>query len=149
MKVRREDVTVMAFMSLMAAPLIAFMTFDFMFPNITTPSLEKNMMVMFAISILAGMPAGYFIKRTDVAMVTVILYVVVGYALALLYYTMPYLIYDIDIVVPGLYYVLFFRITVVLLFIFVLGGFIGAVFGQLVRDSIKKETTRLTWDEGE
>jgi hypothetical protein len=128
-------------------PAIAYMTIDFLFPNMSVASLDKNLMAMLAISIVVGMPSGYLIRRSDLAMVTVIAYVSIGYVLALVYYSMPYTIYDVELVLPSFYYMLFFRFTVILLFIFVLGGFMGAVFGQIMRDSVSREATSLTWSQ--
>jgi VIT1/CCC1 family predicted Fe2+/Mn2+ transporter len=147
-KLNRDDVAKMGLMALLSAPPIAFMTFDFMFPNISTPSLEKNLMVVFLISILAAVPSGYFTRRTDLAMVTVFLYTAVGYILAVALYSAPYTIFNLEQVLPAFYYAMFFRFTVVLLFLFVLGGFIGTVFGQMVRDMIRKEQTSLTFKDG-
>lgn len=138
----------MVLMALMSAPPIAFMTFDFMFPNISTPSLEKNLMVVFFISILAAIPSGYFTRRTDLAMVTVFLYTAVGYALAVLLYSTPYTLFNLEQILPEFYYAMFFRFTIVLLFLFILGGFIGSVFGQMVRDMIRREETGLTFKGG-
>jgi len=145
MRLGREDAKKVMAISLMSAPPIAFMAFDFMFPNITTPSMNKEMLVMLAVSILAGIPSGYFNRRVDLAMLSVIAYTAIGYILAVVYYSTPFTLYDIELILPGLYYALFFRFTIILLFIFVLGGFMGTVFGQLVRDSMKKETTKLTF----
>ena len=128
---------------------IAFMSFDFMFPNISTPSLGKNLLVLFLLSILAGVPSGYFVRRTSIALLNVVLYVAFGYCLAVVLYSAPYSLYDIELVLPSFYYTLFFRYTVVLLFLFVLGGFMGSVFGQLVSDSISREETRLRWKDEE
>lgn len=147
MKLSKEDIIVSVLVMLMSSTPIAFMSFDFMFPNISTPSLEKNLLLLFIVSILIGAPSGYFIRRTSVAMMTVILYVALGYALAVVMYSTPYSLYDIDLVLPSFYYTLFFRYTIVLLFLYVLGGFIGVVFGQIVKDSIRREQTKLTWSD--
>jgi cytochrome c oxidase subunit IV len=40
---------------------------------------------------------------------------------------------------------IFVRYTIILLFMFVLGGFIGAVFSGMLRDSVKGEETKLTF----
>jgi len=147
MRFQKEDLMRMGFISVLSAPPIAFMAFDFFFPNISTPSLGKNMLVVFLLSILSGMPSGYFSRRVDAAMLTVILYVAVGYSLAVVFYSAPYLIFNLELLVPGFYYTMFFRFTVILLFLFVLGGFMGAVFGAMVRDSVRREETRLTFPE--
>ena len=135
----------MALMAGISAPPIAFMNFDFMFPNISTPSLEKNLMVVFLLSILTAIPSGYFTRRTDLAMVTVFLYTAVGYVLAVALSSAPYTIFDLEQVLPAFYYAMFFRFTIILLFLFILGGFIGTVFGQMVRDMIRREETALTF----
>ena len=59
MRFREDDWKRVLMVTLICAPAIAFMTFDFVFPNISTPSLEKNLMVAFLMSMLFGMPAGY------------------------------------------------------------------------------------------
>jgi hypothetical protein len=145
MRLTRDDVVRLALVSVLSAPPIAFMTFDFMFPNISTPSLGKSLMVVFLLSILTGMPSGYFTRRTDLAMVSVFFYTAVGYALAVLLYSAPYTIYHLDQVLSDFYYAMFFRFTIILLFLFVLGGFMGAVFGQMVRDWVRSEETKLTF----
>ncbi|MGQ9587231.1 MAG: hypothetical protein ACUVT7_02460 [Thermoplasmata archaeon] len=145
MKLTGDDVVKMALLSLLGAPPIAFMTFDFMFPNISTPSLGKNLMVVFLLSVLTGMPGGYFTRRTDLAMVSVFFYTATGYVLAVVLYSVPYTVYNIEEVLPDFYYAMFFRLTVILLFLFVLGGFMGTVFGQIVRDWVRREETRLTF----
>lgn len=147
MKMPREELLRTLLITVMSSFPIAFMSFDFMFPNISTPSLGKNLMVLFLISMLAGVASGYLLRRTSMAMLTVIMYVALGYCIGLVMYSTPYTLYDIDLVLPSFYYTLFFRYTVVLLFLFVLGGFVGVVLGQLVRDSMSREQTKLTWTE--
>jgi hypothetical protein len=49
---------------------------------------------------------------------------------------------------PSFYYGIFFRFTVILLFLFVLGGFIGTILGQMVRDMIRREETGLVFKGG-
>jgi magnesium-transporting ATPase (P-type) len=147
MKVNRDDTIKMIVIALLGSTPIAFMTFDFMFPNISTPSLEKNMMAVLAISALVGLPCGYLSRRTDMAMMTVILYTAIGYALAVVLYSAPYLTHHIALILPGFYYAMFFRFTLLLLFLYVLGGFVGTVLGQWIRDSIGTEETSLTWKE--
>jgi len=150
MKLTREDLAKSLLMMVMSGIPIGFMSFDFMFPNISTPSMEKNLLVLFLISILAGVGPGYFLRRTSVAMLTVIMYVAFGYCLGVVLYSAPYSLYDIELILPSFYYTIYFRYTIILMFLFVLGGFIGVIFGQLVRDSISREETRLTWrDERE
>jgi hypothetical protein len=146
MKLTKDDVIKLALVSMLSAPPIAFMTFDFMFPNISTPSLQKNLMAVFLMSILAGIPSGYFTRRTDLAMVSVFFYTAVGYMLAVLLYSAPYTVYHMGQVLPEFYYALFFRFTIILLFLFILGGFMGTVFGQMVRDWIRSEETPLAFE---
>jgi hypothetical protein len=148
MKLTKDDVVKLALVSAMSAPPIAFMTFDFMFPSISTPSLQKNLMVVFLMSILTGMPSGYFTRRTDLAMVSVFFYTAVGYVLAVLLYSAPYTLYNLEQVLSDFYYAMFFRFTIILLFLFILGGFMGAVFGQMVRDWVRGEETQLTFRGG-
>jgi len=140
-KLTREDVLKIVLIALISAPPIAFMSFDFMFPNISSPSLGKSLLAVFVLSILTGMPSGYFNRRTDLAMVSVFLYTAVGYALAVLFYSAPYTLYNLEQILPDIYYAMFFRFTIILLFFFVLGGFMGAVLGQLTRDWIRREET--------
>jgi hypothetical protein len=148
MKLTKDDFVKLVLVSALSAPPIAFMSFDFMFPNISTPSLQKSLMVVFLLSILTGMPSGYFTRRTDLAMVSVFFYTAVGYALAVLLYSAPYTLYNLDQVLSDFYYAMFFRFTIILLFLFVLGGFMGAVFGQMVGEWVKKEETQLTFKGG-
>ncbi len=144
MRLREEAPRTVA-LALLSAPPIAFMAFDFFFPNLSTPSLNKNLMLVFLISILTGVPSGYFSRRLDAAMVTVLLYVSLGYILGLTFYSVPFLFYNIHVLLPGFYYMIFVRYTIILLFMFVLGGFIGAVFSGMLRDSVKGEETKLTF----
>src|SRR4030042_4279691 len=130
MKFTKEDLAKMALISLISAPPVAFMTFDFLFPKLSAPSFGKSLLLVLSLSVLTGMPSGYFTKRTDLAMVNVFFYTASGYALAVLLYSAPYTIYDLENLLPEFYYAMFFRFTIVLLFIFVLGGFMGTVFGQ-------------------
>jgi hypothetical protein len=148
MKLNKDELARMGLMMLLSAPLIAFVTFDFMFPNISTPSLQKNLMVVFLLSILAAVPSGYFTRRTDLAIVTVFLYTALGYILAVVLYSAPYTVFDLEEVLPSFYYGIFFRFTVILLFLFVLGGFIGTILGQMVRDMIRREETGLVFKGG-
>ena len=147
MKLTRDDMVKMALVSLMSAPPIAYMTFDFMFPNISTPSFGKSLLMVFLLSILTGMPSGYFTKRTDLAMASVFFYTALGYVLAVLFYSAPYTMYNLDQVLSEFYYAMFFRFTIVLLFLFILGGFLGTVFGQMVRDWMRGEETGLVFAE--
>ncbi|MCJ7606474.1 MAG: hypothetical protein MUO94_01330 [Thermoplasmata archaeon] len=131
----------------LGAPAIAFMSFDFMFPNLSTPSLDKSVLAVLLISIVTGMPVGYVTRRIDLALLSVLSYTAAGYLIGLLMYSSPYLMYDIEILLPSLYYTAFIRYTVILVFIFAFGGFVGAVFGGLIRESVDREETSLTWRE--
>lgn len=131
----------MGLMALISAPGVAFVFFDFLFPNLSTPSLEKNMLVLFLLAILFGMPSGYLTRRTDLAILTVILYVFLGYVIAIVAYSAPFSVYDFSIVFPGLYIMFFLNMTVIPLLILVLGGFIGVIVGQLLGESMDKEET--------
>ena len=141
MRVRADDLKRMLIVSLFSVPAVAFMTFDFVFPNISTPSLDKNMLAGFLVAILFGMPSGYFLRRTDIAILTVFVYVLVGYMVAILAYSAPFLFYEFRIIFPGLYFMFFLNRTVILMMLFVLGGFIGVVLGQLLGESTEKEET--------
>ncbi len=143
----RESLGLVALVSTLSAMPIAFLTFNSMFPNVTTPSLESNMLLVFLLSILVAVPVGYFIRKPDMAIVCVFLYTLIGYMLALVLYSMPYLFYDVRLVLPSFYYLIFFRFTFILVFIYILGGFVGVVLGQVMRDSVGGEATRLTWSE--
>jgi len=126
---------------LISAPPIAFMTFDFVFPNVSTPSLEKNLLVAFLLSALFGMPAGYFNRRTDLAIVTVLVYVSIGYVLALVAYSAPFLFYDFEVIFPGLYVMFFLNMTVIPMMLFTFGGIVGVILGQLLRESYESDET--------
>lgn len=147
MKLTRDDISKMALVSLIGAPPIAFMSFDFMFPNISTPSFGKSLLLVFLLSVMTAIPSGYFTKRTDLAMVSVFFYTAIGYALAVLFYSAPYTLYDLEQVLSDFYYAMFFRFTIILLWLFILGGFMGTMFGQVVRDWIRREETSLTFAE--
>ncbi|MDH3365868.1 MAG: hypothetical protein OEM29_07715 [Thermoplasmata archaeon] len=117
------------------------MTFDFVFPNVSTPSLEKNLLVAFLLSALFGMPAGYFNRRTDLAIVTVLVYVSIGYVLALVAYSAPFLFYDFEVIFPGLYVMFFLNMTVIPMMLFTFGGIVGVILGQLLRESYESDET--------
>jgi hypothetical protein len=140
-RVRVEDWKRMVTMALMSAPGVAFVFFDFIFPNLTTPSIEKNMLVLFLLAIMFGMPSGYLTRRTDLAILTVLLYVTIGYAIAVLAYSAPFTVYDFSIVLPGLYFMFFVNMTIIPLLIVVLGGFIGVILGQVLGESMDREET--------
>jgi hypothetical protein len=148
MRIRREELSRMLVVSLFSAPVIAFMTFDFVFSNISTPSLERNIMVAFLLAILFGMPSGYLLKRPDLAIVNVLIYVTLGYSLALVAYSAPFLFYDFRVIFPGLYFLFFMNRTVILVMLYVLGGVIGAVLGQLLRESVDTGETAQWFSKG-
>lgn len=141
MKVRSDDWIRIFVLALITAPAVAFMTFDFVFPNISTPSLQKNLLVAFLLSILFGMPSGYMTKRTDIAVVTILVYVLVGYILAVVAYSAPFLFYDFDVIFPGQYVMFFLNMTVILVMLFFLGGVIGVIMGQILRESYESDET--------
>ncbi len=141
MKVRLDDWIRILVLALITAPAIAFMTFDFVFPNISTPSLQKNLLVAFLLSILFGMPSGYMTRRMDIAVVTILVYVLVGYILAIVAYSAPFLFYDFDVMFPGQYVLFFLNMTVILVMLFFLGGMIGVIMGQILRESYEGDET--------
>ena len=147
MRLSRKEFWQMIAVTLMSAPPIAYMSFDFMFPNLTPFSTGKNLAVILAISFVTGLPSGYFIRRTDLTLLTTILYTSVGYVLAVLMYSGPYTFYQVEMVLPDLYYALFFRFTIVLLFFYVIGGFVGAVSGQMIGEAIDREETSTNFAE--
>ncbi len=148
MKIRREDWTRMFMVALFSAPAIAFMTFDFVFPNLSSLSLGKNLLAAFLLAALFGMPSGYLTRRTDLAIVTVILYVFIGYILAIIAYSTPFLFYDFKVIFPDLYIMFFLNMTVILLMLFVFAGFIGVILGQLLAESFEKEETSQSFSRG-
>ena len=87
------------------------------------------------------MPPGYFLRRTDAAIVTVLLYVIMGYALSMIAYSAPFLFYDFRLIFPGLYFMFFLNRPIILMMLFVLGGLIGVVLGQMLRESVETEET--------
>lgn len=147
MKIRRDDWMKILFTTLISAPAVAFMTFDFVFPNISTPSLDKNLMVAFLMSILFGMPSGYMTRRTDVAIIAVIFYVAVGFMIALTAYSAPFLFYDFGVIFPDLYVMFFLNMTVILEMLFFLGGVVGVIIGQVLRESYEKDETSQVFSE--
>jgi ABC-type spermidine/putrescine transport system permease subunit I len=141
MRIKMEDLKRMLVVSLFSVPAIAFIIFDFVFPNISTPSLDKNMMAAFLLSLLFGLPPGYFLRRTDLAIVTVLICVFLGYLLALIAYSAPFIFYDFRVIFPGLYFMFFLNRTVVLIMLLFLGGVIGVVLGQMLRETMETEET--------
>jgi hypothetical protein len=147
-KIRAEDWRRMAAVAAFSAPAIAFMAFDFVFPNVSSPSLNKNFFVAFMLSILFGMPSGYLTRRTDLAIVTVLVYVFLGYVLAIVAYMAPFLFYDFRVVFPDMYVMFFLNLTVIPLMLFALGGFIGVVLGQMLGESFDREETAQSFSRG-
>lgn len=147
MRLGRQDVWRMLGVVLVSAPAIAYTSFDFMFPSLTPFSTDKNLLLILAISFLAGLPSGYFIRRVDLSMLTTMLYTAVGYALAVVMYSAPYAFTNVELVLPGLYYALFFRLTIILLFFFVMWGFIGTILGHVIRDALTREETSFMFAE--
>lgn len=141
MRIRAEDLKKLAVLTLISAPAIAFMTFDFVFPNVTTLSLEKNLLVAFLLSTLFGMPAGYMTKRIDMAVLTVLAYVTVGYSLAITAYSAPFIFYNFSVMFPDLYVLFFLNMTVIPVMLFVLGGIVGVMLGQVLQESYEREET--------
>jgi hypothetical protein len=148
MTIRREDWGGMCTLALMSAPAIAFMTFDFVFPNISAPSLGKNMFAAFLVSALAAMPSGYLLRKTDVAIVTVMVYTFLGYVLAIVAYAGPFLFFDFSVIFPGLYILFFLNTTIIPFLIFMVGGFMGVVFGQILWESAEKGETAQAFSRG-
>ncbi len=141
MRLGRQDAWQILGVVLVSAPVVAYMTFDFMFPNLTPFSMKWNLLIILTLSLLAGLPSGHFIRRMEISMLTTMLYIAVGYALAVLMYSAPYAINNVEMVLPGLYYALFFRLTVVLLFFYIMWGFIGTVLGHVIREMLNREET--------
>jgi len=138
----------MAVVAAFSAPAIAFMAFDFVFPNISSPSLNKSFFVAFMLSILFGLPSGYLTRRTDLAIVTVLVYVFIGYVLAILAYMAPFLFYDFHVIFPDMYLMFFLNLTIIPLMLFALGGFMGVVLGQMLGESFDREETAQTFSKG-
>ena len=141
MRVRAEDLRRILLLSLLSAPVIAFMSFDFVFPNVSTPSLDKNLFVAFLLSALFGIPAGYFNRRTDHAIMTVFIYITIGYIIALAAYSAPFLFYDFEVMFPDYYVMFFLNMTVIPMMLFVFGGIVGMIVGQILRESFEREET--------
>jgi len=147
MKAERESVFGLVASVLMCATPIAFLTFEFMLPNVSYPGIGKNLLVILLLSILTGIPAGLLNKKTNFAIVSIFLYTIIGYLLAFLFYMFPFVAYNANLAIPGLYYAAFLRFTIVLVFLFVFGGIIGVVGGQYLRDSVGRVETKILWGE--
>ncbi|UCE45794.1 MAG: hypothetical protein JSU93_02680 [Methanobacteriota archaeon] len=141
MRIKADDWKRALVLSLLSAPAIAFMVFDFVFPNISTPSLDKNLLVAFLMAALFGTPAGYFNRRTDHAILTVFIYISIGYVIAVIAYSAPFLFYDFEVIFPGLYIMFFLNMTVIPLMLLVFGGIVGVIIGQILRESYEREET--------
>ena len=141
MRVRAEDWRRMIVMAVLSAPGVAFVFFDFIFPNLTTPSLDRNMFVLFLLATMFGMPSGYLTRRTGLAIATVLLYLVIGYTLAVVAYSAPFTIYDFSVIFPDLYFMFFVNMTVIPLLVMAVGGFVGVILGQLLGESMDREET--------
>ncbi len=143
----RADIVGFVASILMCSTPIAFLTFEFMLPNISYPNFGKNLLIIFILSILTGIAAGLLNKKTNFAISSIFAYTLLGYLLAFLFYMFPFVAYSASIAIPGLYYAAFLRFTIILVFIFVFGGVIGVVGGQYFRDSFDREETKILWSE--
>ena len=141
LSIRADEWKRILVLSALSAPAIGFMTFDFVFPNVSTPSLDKNLLVGFLMAALFGTPAGFFNRRTDHAILTVFIYIAIGYVIALIAYSAPFLFYDFEVIFPDLYVMFFLNMTVIPMMLFVFGGIIGVIVGQALRESFEKEET--------
>ena len=145
MKVERGDLIAFVVTALVCSTPVAYLTFEFMLPNISFPAFGKNLLIIFLLSILTGVPAGLLNRKTSYAMVSVFVYTIVGYLLAFVFYMFPFAAYGAQLTIPGLYYAAFLRFTIILVFLFVFGGIIGVVGGQYLRDTVGREETKLAW----
>jgi len=147
LKIERSEALWLIASILLSSTPVAFMTFEFMLPNVSFPAIGKNLLAVFLLSMVAGMPAGLLNERTKYAVMAVMAYTFVGYFLSIVFYSVPYSVFGAELAIPGLYYTQFVRFTVILIFLFVFGGIIGMVVGQFVRDSIGREETKILWSE--
>lgn len=147
MRIEREDIFGIVASTFICSTPLAYMSFEFVLPNVSVPGFGSNLLVILLLSVLTGVPAGYLNKRVDFAIVSVILYTALGYGLAFAFYSVPFAVFHAQQVIPGLYYALFLRLTITLLFVFIVGGIMGMIGGQLVRDSIRREETKVLWGE--
>ena len=147
MSAEREDVYGIVASTLLCSTPIAYLSFEFALPNVSFPSFSSNLLVVLVLSVLTGIPAGYLNKRVDFAISSVMTYTALGYALAFAFYSAPFMFYHAQQVIPDLYYALFLRLTIILLFVFVVGGILGTIIGQLVRESTGRKETKLLWGE--
>lgn len=147
MRAEREDIYGLVVSAILCSTPVAYISFEFALPNVSFPSFATNLLVVLIIAIVAGIPAGYLNKRIDFAIVSVIAYTALGYALAFAFYSVPFMFYHVQQVIPDLYYALFLRLTIILLFVFVVGGVLGMIGGQLIRESTGRKETKLLWGE--
>ncbi len=143
----RTDVYGFAASVLMCSTPVAFLTFEFMLPNVSYPSYGKNLLVILLLSIATGVPAGLLNNKMKFSIVSIFMYTFVGYLLAFLFYLFPFWAYGATLEIPGLYYAAFLRFTVILVFLFVFGGIIGVMLGQYLKDYIGREETKILWSE--
>lgn len=147
MRIERTDIYGIVAATILCSTPIAYMSFEFVLPNVSSPGFGSNLLVILILSVITGVPAGYLNKRVDFAITSVLAYTALGYALAFTFYSVPFMFFHAQQVIPGLYYALFLRLTITLLFVYVVGGILGAIVGQLIRDSIKRQETRLLWGD--
>ena len=147
MRADREDIYGFVASVLMCSTPVAFLTFEFMLPNVTSPNFGKNLLIILVLSIVTGIPAGILNKKTKPAIVSIFVYTIGGYLLAFLFYMFPFWAYGATLEIPGLYYAAFLRFTIILVFMFVFGGIIGVMAGQYSRDYIGREETKILWSE--
>lgn len=147
MRFEREDLWGFALSVFLCSTPVGYLVFEFMLPNVSYLAFGKNLLVILILSVVAGVPAGLLNRKTNLAIVSVFVYTVIGYLLAFLFYMIPFVAYGATLAIPGLYYVAFLRFTVVLAFVFLFGGIIGVVAGQYLRDSMDREETKLLWGE--
>lgn len=151
MGISRSDLFWLTATSLICSAPVTFLTFEFMLPNMSFPPIGKNLLAIFLLAILTGVPAGYLNERTKYAVTATMSYTFIGYLVSILFYSVPYTVFRAELVLSDLYYAQYVRFTVILIFIFVFGGIVGVVIGQYLKDSIRREETKVAWagrDEG-
>jgi|GEM_PF-1495537 len=147
MAVEREDLYGFVTSALICATPVAYLTFEFMLPNVSFPNFGKNLLITMLVSVLTGVPAGLMNKRTSMGIASVLVYSLVGYLVAFVFYMVPFVAYGASLTIPGLYYAAFLRFTIILMFLFIFGGIIGVVGGQYLRESTGREETKLMWGD--
>lgn len=145
MSLEREDVYGFVASILMCSTPVAFLAFEFMLPNVSTPNIGKNLLVILLLSLLTGLPSGLVNRKVKFAIVSIFVYTIIGYLLAFLFYMVPFWAYGATLTIPGLYYVAFLRFTIILVFLFLFGGIIGVMLGQYLKDYIGREETKVLW----